>query len=153
MSAAAVLNAEATAYLASTRAPVRLACHSSDQWPVLLSLWFLVEDGKLWCATPARARVAQMLARDARCGFEISENAAPYRGVRGRGRATLDESRGKEVLRALVRRYLEDDDTPFARWLLSRREPEVAIGIEIERVTAWDFSARMGGTRPSGRKT
>lgn len=140
-----VLDAEAAAYLASTRAPLRLACHSVDQWPVLLSLWFLVEDGKLWCATPASANVARMLARDARCGFEISENAAPYRGVRGRGRATLDERRGKDVLRALVRRYLGTEDTSFARWLLARREPELAIAIEIERVTAWDFSARMGG--------
>jgi hypothetical protein len=126
-----------------------LACHSSDRWPVLLSRWFLVEDDKLWCASPASAKVRRMLARDVRCGFEVSENAAPYRGVRRRGRATVDESRGKEVLRALVSRYLEGEDTPFARWFLARREPEVAIGIEIEKVTAWDCSARMGGTRPS----
>jgi hypothetical protein len=115
---------------------------------VLLSRWFLVEDDKLWCASPASAKVRRMLARDVRCGFEVSENAAPYRGVRRRGRATVDESRGKEVLRALVSRYLEGEDTPFARWFLARREPEVAIGIEIEKVTAWDCSARMGGTRP-----
>lgn len=130
-------------YLASARIPLRLACVSRSGWPSVASLWYLPEDGRLWCATPARAHVARLLGREARCGFEVAENDAPYRGVRGQGRAHLDPARGSEILRKLVRRYLGSEQSPFARWLLSRDEPEVAIGIEVERITGWDFTRRM----------
>jgi hypothetical protein len=136
------------AYLAAARIPLRLACVSRSGWPSIVSLWYLPEDGRLWCATPARAHVARLLAREPRCGFEVAENEAPYRGVRGQGRARLEPARGDEVLRKLVRRYLGSEDSPFARWLLSRGEPELAIGIEVERVTSWDFTRRM--TAPAG---
>jgi hypothetical protein len=130
-------------YLAEQRIPLRLACASRSGAPALVSLWYLPEGGVLWCATPARARVVRWLEAEPRCGFEVSGNEMPYRGVRGRGRARIDAARGDEMLRRLVHRYLGRDDTPFARWLLSRDEPEVAIAVEIERLSSWDFSARM----------
>jgi hypothetical protein len=130
-------------YLDEARIPLRLACLASGGWPTIVSLWFLREEGWLWCATPARAHVARLLAADPRCGFEVAENEPPYRGVRGRGRARLVPERGDEMLRALVRRYLDDEQSPFARWLLSRDEPELAIAIEVERTTSWDFTRRM----------
>ena len=134
-------------YLERARIPLRLACVSGAGAPAVLSLWYLPDEGRLWCATPARARVVRWLERDPRCGFEVSENEAPYRGVRGQGRARLEPSRGAEILRRLVRRYLGSDETPFARWLLAREEPEMAIGIGIERLTSWDFEERMQARR------
>ena len=130
-------------YLAAQRIPLRLACATRSGAPALVSLWYLVEDGVLWCATPARSRAAAWVAAEPRCSFEVSGNDVPYRGVRGRGRARLEPARGGAILRRLVERYLGRDDTPFARWLLSRDEPEVAIAVEIERLSSWDFSARM----------
>jgi nitroimidazol reductase NimA-like FMN-containing flavoprotein (pyridoxamine 5'-phosphate oxidase superfamily) len=132
-------------YLAVARIPVRLACVNRRGWPSLVSLWFLPEDGRLWCATPASAQVVRWLEAEPRCGFEVSGNEMPYRGVRGRGRARLDAARGKPMLRRLVQRYLGSEDTSFARWLLSREEPEVAIAIEIEQLSSWDFTERMEG--------
>jgi hypothetical protein len=130
-------------YLDEARIPLRLACLASGGWPTIASLWFLPEDGQLWCATPTRAYVSRLLAADPRCGFEVAENQPPYRGVRGRGRARLVPECGDEILRALVRRYLGGEQSPFARWLLSRDEPELAIAIEVERTTSWDFTRRM----------
>lgn len=130
-------------YLAAARIPLRLACHDAAGWPRVLSLWYLVEGGRLWCATPAHAHVVRMLERDPRCGFEVATNEPPYRGVRGEGRARIDRERGHVVLRGLVQRYLGSEETPFSRWLLGRREPEVAIEIEILRLGGWDFTRRM----------
>lgn len=135
--------AEARSYLESSRAPLRLACATKSGWPSLVSLWFLLEGDTLWCATPARARVVQWLEVEPRCGFEVSGNDMPYRGVRGRARARVDAARGAELLRRLADRYLGSEPTPFSRWLLSRPEPEVALALQIEQVTHWDFSQRM----------
>lgn len=136
--------ARVEAHLLESVLPLRLACVTASGHPQVLSLWYLWRDGALWCATSPRARVVAGLAREPRCGFEVAADAPPYRGVRGRGHATLDRTRGGEILTALVDRYLGTRDTRFARWLLSRAADEVAIRIEPETLASWDFTRRMG---------
>ncbi len=138
--------AEIDAFLDDARIPIRLGCTGASGAPVVLSLWFLPRDGALWCATQRDARVVSFLSGDPRCAFEVAADTAPYRGVRGQGRASLDTARGPEVLRGLVDRYLGTEHSPFARWLLSRSENEVAIRIEPERLRSWDFTERMTAT-------
>jgi hypothetical protein len=127
----------------AARVPMRIACTSAAGWPALVSLWFVREGDTLWCATPARAQAAAWLAREPRCGIEISTNEVPYRGVRGRALARVVPECGAELLGRLATRYLGEAPTPFSRWLLSRDEPEVALALTIERATHWDFSRRM----------
>lgn len=131
------------AHLRETAVPLRLACATPSGHPQLLSLWFLWQDGALWCATSRRARVVRLVERDARIGFEVAADAPPYRGVRGRGLATIDEGRGAEVLGLLLDRYQGGRETKLARWLLARAASEVAIRIEPIALASWDFSARM----------
>lgn len=131
------------AHLRETAIPLRLACATPSGHPQLLSLWYLWRDGALWCATSPGARVVRLVERDPRCGFEVAADAPPYRGVRGRGSATLYRTRGAEVLGALLDRYQGGRDTKLARWLLARAASEVAIRIEPLALASWDFSARM----------
>ena len=135
--------AQVAAYLEQARLPARLAFAASDGCPLVASLWYRYQEGELWCATPAHARIVGLLQKEPRCGFEVSVNEPPYRGARGRGRARLDREGGDETLRALATRYLGEEPTAFRRWLLERPTPEVAIRIEIERLTSWDFGKRM----------
>jgi hypothetical protein len=48
-----------------------------------------------------------------------------------------------EILERLLRRYVGDIDNPLAQTLLSRKEPEVAIRLELQTVHTWNFSQRM----------
>jgi nitroimidazol reductase NimA-like FMN-containing flavoprotein (pyridoxamine 5'-phosphate oxidase superfamily) len=130
-------------YLAVAEIPVRLACLATGGTPLLCSLWFLHDDGAIWCATPRTARLAVLLERDPRCAFEVSGDLMPYRGVRGQGTARLSRADGPAVLLRLIDRYLHGRESGFARWLISRQQDEVAIRIDPAWVTAWDFSARM----------
>jgi len=136
---------EIDGFLAGARVPLRLSCNGAAGTPMLASLWFVPEDGLLWCATPRSARVAQRLAEDPRCAFEVAEETAPYRGVRGQGRATLHDDRGAEILEHLIARYLEDPGCDFARWLRGRAADETAIAVAPARLLSWDFGERMGG--------
>lgn len=131
------------AHLLQSAVPVRLGCTDGSGWPAVVSLWYSFENGALWCATPARARLASWLARDPRCAFEVATNDPPYLGVRGQGRAEILPDEGARVLRRLALRYLGGDSSEFARWLLARRVPEVAIRIVPVRISSWDFSERM----------
>jgi hypothetical protein len=126
-----------------TKIPLRLSCISTTGWPVVLSLWYLFEDGSLYCATPQNARVVKYLLAEPRCAFEVASETPPYCGVRGRALATIDETRGIEILERLLFRYLGDIDNPLAKNLLSRSIPEVAIRLEPQRIFTWDFTKRM----------
>jgi hypothetical protein len=130
-------------YLRTAVLPVRLASIAADGSPVVLSLWYLYEDGAIWCATQRTARIIARLEREPRCGFEIAADSIPYRGVRGRARATIDVHRGATLLPRLLNRYLGGTDSPLAARLLARAEHEVAICLDHMRVSTWDFTERM----------
>lgn len=130
-------------HLERTVIPIRLGCTASSGNPLVLSLWFVYRDGALWCATQPDAAVTKHLRKNPRCAFEVARDEPPYRGVRGRGTATIVPDEGANVLRQLLERYQGGTDTPLARWLLSRAEHEVAIRIQPERLTTWDFTERM----------
>jgi hypothetical protein len=105
----------------------------------------LYDEDAIWCATQGSARIVRLLARESRCGLEVAGDLPPYRGVRGQGTAVIDAGAGAAVLPQLIDRYLGSRDSAFARWLLARQAGEVAIRIEPDWLTAWDYSRRMGG--------
>ena len=121
--------------------PLRLA--SSGRYPLVQSLWFVLEGDALWCATQADSVVANRLRRDPRCGWEVAADQPPYRGVRGTGHASLDREAAPTVLPRLIRRYLGDGESDLGSWLLSRLDTEVAIRIDGLAVTSWDYTPRM----------
>ena len=133
---------ELVAYLRETTNPLRLSILSGGR-PLIVPLWFLVEGNAMWCASKASAHVVKRIGAGAACGFDVSDNTIPYRGVRGQGAVSIVESEGEAILRRLVDRYLPDPDTDFARWLLKGAKNEVAIRIEPDWMTAWDFGQRM----------
>ncbi|WP_415382259.1 pyridoxamine 5'-phosphate oxidase family protein [Halosimplex sp. TS25] len=123
--------------------PVRLAMHTPDGGLWMLSLWYRYREGRLECATGANAKVVRYLRENPPVAFEVSTNQPPYRGVRGAGAASISPDPDKEVLRALVDRYLGERDGGLAESLLSPERDEVAIEIDIDRAYTWDFSDRM----------
>ena len=127
----------------SVRIPIRLACKTKSGWPMVVSLWYLHQDGQLICATQASAKVISYLQHDPRCAFEIAEDHPPYCGVRGQAVATIDKSTGLVVLKQLLQRYLGGTDNSLARKLLAKSETEVAILLKPISIFTWDYSSRM----------
>ena len=130
-------------FLVETRVPLRLACNRASGYPLLASLWYVPLEGRLWCATQKTASVGSLLARDPRCAFEVADDRPPYRGVRGKALARLDDSRGEEILRLLIARYLGESESRLSSWLLARVESETAIAIEPQSLLSWDYTGRM----------
>ena len=130
------------AFLDDTVIPIRIASAGRTS-PLVQSLWFLYDEDALWCASQVDSVLTRRLHADPRCGFEIAGDLPPYRGVRGSGRAELLPERAATVLPRLISRYLGDEPSPLASWLLSRVDSEVAIRISDLRVTSYDFTSRM----------
>ena len=130
-------------YLRDTVVPIRLASMEPGGCPLVLSLWYLYEEGAIWCATQRTAHVVKRLEREPRCGFEIAADRIPYRGIRGRAEATIDLGSGATILTRLVTRYLGGTESQLATRLLARAESEVALRLDTLRVSTWDFTERM----------
>lgn len=129
-------------FLDTTVIPVRVASAGRTS-PLVQSLWFLRDGDSLWCCTQREAVLTRRLTRDARCGFEVSGDQPPYRGVRGSATAEILADRAAGVLPRLIERYLGSGPAPLADWLLSRLDREVAIRLHSLRVTTFDFTSRM----------
>lgn len=135
---------EIEGFLHSAVIPIRLATRGSA-WPLVQSLWFLFDDSALWCCTQQDSVLATRVRSDPRCAFEIAGDLPPYRGVRGKGVASLDPEPARALLERLIGRYLADGESPLATWLRSRVTDEVAIRIGTLAVSSWDYTARMHG--------
>jgi len=139
---------ELKTYLNGNRIPMRLACATKTGWPMVVSLWYLYQDGQLFCATQKTARVISYLQNDPRCAFEIAADSPPYCGVRGQAMARIEDDMGILVLEKLLARYVGGLDNDLARGLLSNSHNEVAIVLDPVQIYRWDFSSRMTGVVP-----
>jgi hypothetical protein len=142
------LTSDVELFLTEVSIPIRVACLTPSDWPIVVSLWYLFEDGKIFCATKQTAKIVTYLSRNQQCGFEVAGDFPPYCGVRGRGTASIDPIRGLEILNKLLVRYSIGQDTPLARKLLSNAQSEVAIVIQPESIHTWNFTERMKQSIP-----
>ncbi len=134
---------EASGFLQKSGVPIRLAVNGSTGFPIVMPLWYLWADASFWMAMKPGAGLIRLLRQDGRCGFDVSLETPPYKGVRGRGRAVVLDD-GVPVLRQLLERYLGESSPEFQKWLLARSEDECAVRITPETMVSWDFSRRMG---------
>lgn len=63
------------------------------------------------------------------------------------GQAKLNEIRGSEILHILIKKYLRDETSRLADFLLKRTENEEAIEIKPVSMFHYDYSKRMNGIK------
>ena len=135
--------------LTNSKIPIRLACMSISDWPIVVSLWYTYLNEKVYCATQNTAKVVKYLKKNPKCGFEIAGDSFPYRGVRGYGKASIVEDKGEEILRMLIQKYLMGKETTISsklnELLLSKEhlQNEVAIEVIPAALFKWDYKKRM----------
>jgi hypothetical protein len=130
-------------FLETYDAPIRISGVAQSGYPIICSLWFEYADNALWCATQKTAKIARVLSDNPKCAFELAPNTPPYFGIRGQGNATLQIVDADKLLERLIDRYLGDRNSKLARMLLKKAADEVAMRIEIEQITSWDYRSRM----------
>jgi nitroimidazol reductase NimA-like FMN-containing flavoprotein (pyridoxamine 5'-phosphate oxidase superfamily) len=133
-------------YLIDSDIPIRLACLSTSNYPIVVSLWYVYIDEKFYCATQNKAKIIRYLRCSPKCGFEIAGDRFPYHGIRGYGNASILKDRGEDILRMLVQKYFKGKEkSRLYKLLLSEKHLQNEVAIEIDPVSIfeWDYKERM----------
>lgn len=123
--------------------PLRLATTGADGFPRVVAVWFYYQQGKFFCVSHRDSQLVALLRANSKVGFEVSPNQPPYCGVRGQGIVTMLEDGAGDVLEQLLQRYLGAADSSLGKWLLSRKDDELIVCIEPQRIFTWDYRKRM----------
>ena len=123
--------------------PVRFSTITPSGYPSIISLWYLYKNGRIYCATQKNAKVVSYIKNDNKCAFEITTGEAPYKGIRGYGKVNLREDIAVEILESLIDRFVGDREAKLSKYLLKRKDEEVALEIIPLKLFPWDYSKRM----------
>ena len=135
--------AEIREFLSMAVIPMRLAVNDSGGFPRLCSLWFGFDGEAIVGVSHKNAYISRLLLKDGRCAFEIASNTEPYQGVRGQAVATIVPYEGKLVLPELIDKYIGSRHPGLEEWLMSRVDDEYVIRLDIDWISAWDYTDRM----------
>lgn len=130
--------------LEEQKIPIRIGCISTNGYPCVISLWFSIIDGDIYCATKKNAKIVEYLEKNPACGFEIASDKPPYRGIRGNGICNIKPEAGKNILSLLIRKYLGEKNPKLEKFLLDNSDKEVALQIIPNKIFHYDYTSRMG---------
>lgn len=125
--------------------PIRISCLKPNGFPAVISLWYIIIDGKIYCATQKTAKIVSYLNKNPICGFEIAADNPPYRGIRGEGYVKILDYKGQKILSILIEKYLGKKDSNLSDFLKRNSKTEIAIEIQPKNTINYDYSDRMKG--------
>jgi len=134
---------EINKFIPDPKIPIRVGFIKSNNVPAVISLWYVYNDGKIYCASQKTAKIASYLQRNPLCGFEIAADKPPYKDMRGEGTARILNETGAYVLDLLIDKYLGEKESTLSKLLRNNSKTEVAIEITPQKIFHYDYSKRM----------
>jgi len=126
---------------------MQLSTIDEDGYPNVHPVWFYYDQdsGKILTGTQKGTRkVANITNNSDRVYFSIDEEHFPYKGVKGRAKASISEDiqQNVPIIEKINLKYLGTQDHPLAKRLLENAKTgiEVIIALSPKYYSAWDFS-------------
>ena len=130
-------------FMSDSKIPIRIAFMKDAGVPAVISLWYVCNDDKIYCATQKTAKIVSYLQKNPICGFEIAADKPPYKGIRGEGNVQILNETGEYVLEFLIEKYLGEKESVLSKFLRDNSKTEVAIEITPQKIFNYDYSKRM----------
>ena len=129
---------------------MQIATIDEEGNPMIQPVWFLYDkkSGKIYTATSKMSKKVQNIHRNPdKIYFSIDDENYPYKGVKGRGIATIsqDIQNNLPIVEKINMKYLGTLEHPVANMIMenTRNGIEVVIEITPKFFSAWDFGKAM----------
>ncbi|MGI9566605.1 MAG: pyridoxamine 5'-phosphate oxidase family protein [Nitrosopumilus sp.] len=130
-------------FIPDVKIPIRLGFIKSNNVPAVISLWYVCNGSKIYCAVQKTAKIVAYLQKSPICGFEIAADKPPYKGMRGEGTVQILNETGAYVLDLLIDKYLGEKESTLSKFLKNNSKTEVALQITPQKIFNYDYSERM----------
>ena len=130
-------------FVPDVKIPIRVGFVKSNDVPAVISLWYVCNGGKIYCAAQKTAKIVSYLQKNPICGFEIAADKPPYKGIRGEGTVQILNETGAYVLDLLIDKYLGEKESTLSKFLKNNSKTENAIQITPQKIFYYDYSERM----------
>ncbi|MEW6604482.1 MAG: pyridoxamine 5'-phosphate oxidase family protein [Thermoproteota archaeon] len=134
-------------FLSTGKRFVRLGTIDDKGDPNVHPVWYYFDGYKLYFETSRSSRKAQNIRNRDTVYFCIDDESVPYKGVRGKGIATISENVNRNVLFAekLVVKYTGSLENKMAKFLMHSVMSGESVIVEISPLyfATWDQSKGM----------
>ena len=130
-------------FIPDIKIPIRVSFIKSNNVPAIISLWYVCNSDKIYCAVQKTAKVVAYLQKNPICGFEIAADKPPYKGIRGEGTVQILNETGAHVLDLLIDKYLGEKESTLSKFLKNNSKTEIALQITPQKIFNYDYSERM----------
>jgi general stress protein 26 len=135
---------EIDAFLASSKIPLRLGTVDSKGDPMIHPVWFHYANSRLYLMSPKDMTKVRNIRAKKTVYFSVDTDAAPNKGVKGKGNAVIVTDVGKSVplTEKIVGKYLGDLSTPMAKRMVDgvRKGSSVLVEITPLYFSTWDYT-------------
>jgi len=112
--------------------------------PNVHPVWYYFDNNKIYFETGKDTRKAQNIKNRDKIYFCIDDDSAPYKGVRGKGTASIiyDVNKSLSFLEKILLKYTGNLENKIAKFLLDSVKNEESVIIEITPrfFATWDHS-------------
>ncbi len=144
-----ITEAEVERFLES-KLNMQLATIDEEGYPNIQPVWFYYDKNsdKIYTGTQKTTKKIRNIRKNPdKIYFSIDDENLPYKGVKGRGEASLSEDIQKNlnIIEKINLKYLGTLEHPLAKMLMdnTRNGTEVVIEIVPKFFSAWDFGKAM----------
>jgi nitroimidazol reductase NimA-like FMN-containing flavoprotein (pyridoxamine 5'-phosphate oxidase superfamily) len=121
---------------------LRVASIGADGEPHIAPIWYAYENGKFYISTGPNSQKTRNIKTHNKVAFsvDVGEGFSDLKAVVGKGTARIltDDKFGEEVGKRILVKYLDDLNSPPAKYLASLKH--VVIEITPTTKISWDYS-------------
>ena len=153
---AGMTGAEAERFLAESRSVIKLGTVDASGDPMVHPVWYCFEPGRgLYAMVGSGTRKLANIEKRRRLYFLVDDDRWPYRGVRGKGEATV-LPKGPEamaIVEKIVARYIKKDHPLFQQYYGGVENGSyVVVRIAPRYLSTWDYGKMPRSVLSAGLK-
>ncbi len=137
-------DAEIIEFLSTSKKNLQLATIDDKDEPNIHPVWFLYENGLIYCATEKKSKKIKNILRKSIVYFSIDEDDSDFRGVRGKGFVQIidDIDFNLVITEKIVKKYVDSLEGNLAREVMDeiRNGTEVVLEITPKFYSVWSFT-------------
>jgi nitroimidazol reductase NimA-like FMN-containing flavoprotein (pyridoxamine 5'-phosphate oxidase superfamily) len=140
----AMSESQAKDFLSNSKLNLLLGTIDEKGEPNVHPVWYHYQDEKLYIETGKTAKKAQNIQNNQNVYFCIDDETVPYKGVRGKAKASIidDVSKMLPIAEKIMAKYTGGLDNKVAQFLLDGVKSGASVILELEPryFATWDHS-------------